>query len=115
MIYNEQHFSLKNSGETLFTKAFQAASYFIYEICELRRLIGSRNTLVSYSPKLSYAELTLIMKFTSDSSRLSDSKSQNPSLLCQKDQAAKFCLNFGTEPYIELILYTVSFLTQILV
>ncbi|EMJ83191.1 hypothetical protein LEP1GSC016_2626 [Leptospira borgpetersenii serovar Hardjo-bovis str. Sponselee] len=55
------------------------------------------------------------MKFTSDSSRLSDSKSQNPSLLCQKDQAAKFCLNFGTEPYIELILYTVSFLTQILV
>ncbi|ANG99677.1 hypothetical protein GS511_00885 [Leptospira borgpetersenii] len=50
------------------------------------------------------------MKFTSDSSRLSDSKSQNPSLLCQKDQAAKFCLNFGTEPYIELILYMVSFL-----
>ncbi|TQE55919.1 hypothetical protein FFZ96_11385 [Leptospira borgpetersenii] len=33
---------------------------FNYEICELRRrLIGSRNTLVSYSPKLSYAEFTL--------------------------------------------------------
>ncbi|AYR09782.1 hypothetical protein D1609_16520 [Leptospira borgpetersenii serovar Hardjo-bovis] len=45
------------------------ASYFIYEIRELRRrLIGSRNTLVSYSPKLSYAELTLsrniIMNFS---------------------------------------------------
>ncbi|AXX14742.1 hypothetical protein C4Q31_03375 [Leptospira borgpetersenii serovar Ceylonica] len=27
----EQH---KNSGETLFTKAFQVTSYFSYEICE---------------------------------------------------------------------------------
>ncbi|EMJ82886.1 hypothetical protein LEP1GSC016_2841 [Leptospira borgpetersenii serovar Hardjo-bovis str. Sponselee] len=24
-----------------------------------------------------------------------------PSLLCQKDQAARFCSSFGTEPYIE--------------
>ncbi|EMN46466.1 hypothetical protein [Leptospira weilii] len=40
------------------------ASYFIYETRELRRrLIGSRCTLVSYSPKLSYVELTLNYEF----------------------------------------------------
>ncbi|EMF99492.1 hypothetical protein LEP1GSC123_4817 [Leptospira borgpetersenii str. 200701203] len=30
--------------------------------------------------------------------------SQKPSLLCQKDQAARFCPSFGTELYIELAL-----------
>ncbi|AWV71804.1 hypothetical protein D1609_17590 [Leptospira borgpetersenii serovar Hardjo-bovis] len=39
-----------------------------------------------------------------DSSKLSYSASPNPSLLCQKDQAARFCPSFGTEPYIEFTL-----------
>ncbi|EMF98657.1 hypothetical protein LEP1GSC123_2501 [Leptospira borgpetersenii str. 200701203] len=41
------------------------------------------------------------MKFANDSPKLSYSVFQKPSLLCQKDQAAKFCSSFGTEPYIE--------------
>ncbi|EKR66703.1 hypothetical protein LEP1GSC036_1417 [Leptospira weilii str. 2006001853] len=50
----------KKLNKTLFTKAFQVASHFIYETRELRRrLIGSRCTLVFYSPKLSTVELTL--------------------------------------------------------
>ncbi|EMJ82559.1 hypothetical protein LEP1GSC016_4155 [Leptospira borgpetersenii serovar Hardjo-bovis str. Sponselee] len=43
------------------------------------------------------------MKFASDSPELSYNAFQNPGLLCQKDQAARFCPIFGTEPYIEFI------------
>ncbi|AYR09451.1 hypothetical protein D1609_14370 [Leptospira borgpetersenii serovar Hardjo-bovis] len=45
----------------------------------------------------------LAMKFASDSPELSYNAFQNPGLLCQKDQAARFCPIFGTEPYIEFI------------
>ncbi|EMO62181.1 hypothetical protein LEP1GSC133_4944 [Leptospira borgpetersenii serovar Pomona str. 200901868] len=41
------------------------------------------------------------MKFANDSPKLSYSASQKPSLLCQKNQAARFCPKTGTEPYIE--------------
>ncbi|AXX17076.1 hypothetical protein LEP1GSC103_2655 [Leptospira borgpetersenii serovar Javanica str. UI 09931] len=42
-----------------------------------------------------------------DSPRLFYSAFPNPSLLCQKDQAARFCPSFGTEPYIEFTLIIV--------
>ncbi|AWV70750.1 hypothetical protein B9T54_12590 [Leptospira borgpetersenii serovar Hardjo-bovis] len=50
------------------------------------RRSGNHYTLVFYSTKLSY------------------SASQKPSLLCQKDRAARFCPKTGTEPYVEFIL-----------
>ncbi|AXX17317.1 hypothetical protein C4Q31_14470 [Leptospira borgpetersenii serovar Ceylonica] len=56
------------------------------ERLSMDRRSGNYYTLVFYSTKLSY------------------SASQKPSLLCQKDRAARFYPKTGTEPYVEFIL-----------